>query len=111
MNILEELNDIFSDIGIPLETGIFLDTAPDEYIVIVPLSDTYGFHADDKPNADVQGARISIYSKGNYMSAKKKVVNKLLEEDFTITDRKYITYETDTGYHHYAVDVEKNYEP
>jgi len=28
----------------------------------------------------------------------------------TITDRRYIGYENDTGYHHYAVDVAHYYE-
>ena len=30
--------------------------------------------------------------------------------EFTITDRRYIGYETETGYHHYVVDAQKNYE-
>jgi len=34
----------------------------------------------------------------------------LLQADFVITDRRYIGYEYDTGYHHYAIDVAKEYE-
>ena len=30
-------------------------------------------------------------------------------EDFTITDRRYIGHEDDTGFHHYAIDVAKLY--
>ena len=29
---------------------------------------------------------------------------------FTISDRRYIAHEDDTGYHHYAIDVAKSYE-
>lgn len=34
----------------------------------------------------------------------------LLGAEFTITDRVYLGYEDDTGYHHYAMDVAKHYE-
>ena len=30
--------------------------------------------------------------------------------DFYITDRRYIGFETETGYHHYAIDVAQIYE-
>lgn len=33
----------------------------------------------------------------------------VLNADMTITDRRYIGFETDTGYHHYAIDVAKSY--
>ena len=48
---------------------MFQGPAPDEYLVIVPLDDTFDIHADNNPGIDVQEARISIYSKGNYTSA------------------------------------------
>jgi len=38
------------------------------------------------------------------------MVRLLLADDFTITERRYIGYETETGYHHYVVDVAKHYE-
>lgn len=33
----------------------------------------------------------------------------VLNADMTITDRRYIGFETDTCYHHYAIDVAKSY--
>ena len=39
-----------------------------------------------------------------------QIVKKLLNAEFTITDRRYIGYETETGYHHYVVDAAKHYE-
>ena len=78
--------------------------------MVVPIADTFDLHADNAPGIDVQEARLSLYVQGNYMADKKALVKTLLGADFTITDRRYIGYETETGYHHYAVDVAKYYE-
>ena len=110
MSILEELNTVLEPLGIPLETGIFSDTAPDKYIVIVPLSDTFDIHVDNSPSVDIQEARLSLYCKGSYTKEKNLIVRTLLCADFTITSRSYIGYETETGCHHYNVDVAKYYE-
>ena len=58
----------------------------------------------------MQEARLSLYCQGNYTKDKNALVKVLLAHDFTITDRRYIGYETETGYHHYAVDVAQYYE-
>lgn len=110
MNIFEELNGVLGGLGIPVETGVFSGTAPDAYLVIVPLSDGFGYHADNTPHEDVQEARVSVYSMGNYIAIKNKIVKALVGAEFTITDRRYIGYETEAGYHHYVVDAQKNYE-
>ena len=59
MNILEELNSVLGGLGLPLETGVFSGKAPDEYLVIVPISDGFGYHADNTPHEDVQEARAT----------------------------------------------------
>lgn len=110
MSILSDLQKTLGGLSVPMETGVFQGPAPDEYLVIVPLDDTFDIHADNSPGIDVQEARISIYSKGNYTKLKNTVVKKLLTTDFTITGRSYIGFETDTGYHHYNVDAAKFYE-
>jgi len=110
VSILSDLQVALKPLPIPTETGVFSDTAPDEYIVVVPLTDTFELFADNHPGTDIQEARISIFCKGNYMVAKKAVVKALLMADFTITDRRYNGYETESGYHHYVVDVAKHYE-
>lgn len=109
MSILTELISFFNSILIPVETGVFSDTAPDVYVVITPIADTFGYHADNQPEFDVQEARISLFSKGNYQQTKKQIVGDLIQLDFTLTDRRYLGYENDTGYHHMAIDVEKHY--
>ena len=110
MNLLSESNTLLADCGIPVETGIFSDKAPDVYLVITPLTETFEHHADNAPGCEAQEARLSLYSKGSYTKAKTAIVRKLLSADFYITDRRYIGFETDTGYHHYAIDVAKIYE-
>ena len=110
MSILADLESLLRPLGIPLETGVFKGKAPDIYIVMVPLTDTYALHADNTPGCDIQEVRLSLYAKGNYLSSKRAVLKALLDKEYTITDRRYLGYETETGYHHYAVDVANYYE-
>jgi hypothetical protein len=110
VSVLSDINATLEPLGIPLETGVFKDEAPDKYIVVVPMADSFELHADNTPEYDVQEARISMYAKGSYTKEKNAIVRALLGADFTITDRRYIGYETETGYFHYNVDVAKHYE-
>ena len=110
MSFLEELNTLLTGLGLSVETGVFSEKAPDEYIVITPMADIFDLHAENRPQYETQEARLSLFSKGNYIRRKNAVVRALLAEDFTITSRLYVGHEDDTGYHHYAIDVAKNYE-
>ncbi len=110
MSILSDIQTALSGLDIPIETGVFTDKAPAKYIVVVPLADTFDLHADNAPGCDVQEARISFYAQGSYTKDKNAIVQSLLAAELTITDRRYIGYETETGYHHYAVDVANYYE-
>ena len=110
MSILSELNTLFETANIPVETGIFSGVPPDEYLVLTPLTDTFAVFGDNKPLADINEVRISLFSKNNYLQRKNQLVRILLQADFVITDRRYMGHEDDTGYHHYAIDVAKFYE-
>ena len=110
MSILSELNTLFETANIPVETGVFSGVPPDEYMVMTPLTDTFAVCGDNKPLADINEVRISLFSKNNYLQRKNQLVRMLLQADFVITDRRYIGHEDDTGYHHYAIDVAKYYE-
>ena len=110
MSILEDLQLALATLNIPIETGVFSDVAPYQYIVVIPMSDTFDLHSDNLPRIDVQEARISLYTTGSYTALKNQVVQLLLASSFTITARSYIGFEDDTGYHHYNVDVAKYYE-
>lgn len=107
MSLLSELKIVIEGIGLPVETGVFSDEPPGEYVVVTPLADTYELHADNLPEYETQEARLSLFSRGNYLKRKKQLSKALLAADFTITDRRYIGHEDDTGYHHYAIDVAK----
>jgi hypothetical protein len=109
MNILAELNAVLSPI-LPLETGIFGGVPPDEYIVLTPMTDEFALFGDDAPLAEVSDVRISLFTKGNYLQRKRQITAALLAADFTVTDRRYVGREDDTGYHNYAVDAAKSYE-
>lgn len=109
MSLLSELKIVIEAVGLPVETGVFSDEPPDEYVVVTPLADTYELHADNLPEYEIQEARLSLFSRDNYLKRKKQLSKALLAADFSITDRRYIGHEDDTGYHHYAIDVAKLY--
>ena len=109
MSLLAEVKAIIENCKIPVETGVFSDAPPDTYAVLTPLADSFDLHADNKPGVDVQEVRLSLFCKENYLKIKNRLVKAILNADMTITDRRYIGHEDDTGYHHYAIDVAKSY--
>ena len=66
MSLLSDLKALLTPVGVPIEAGVFSDKAPDQYLVLVPLVDTFDLQADNKPGVDVQEVRLSLYSKGSY---------------------------------------------
>ena len=109
MSLLMELNALLAPI-LPVETGRFSGKAPDEYLVITPLSDTFEAHADNCPQYEIQEARLSLFSKRNYLPLKRQITAALRAAELIVTDRHYVGHEDDTGYHNYAIDVAKIYE-
>lgn len=110
MSILSELNIVLTAVDIPIETGVFSGVPPDEYLVITPMNDTFEVYADNQPQQEIQEARLSLFTKGSYTIRKNQIVKALLMADFTITDRRYIGHEDDTGFHHYTIDALKEYD-
>lgn len=110
MSILAELTALITGLGLRVETGVFKGKAPEEYVVITPIIDTFEVWADNQPYFEVQEARLSLFSKTNYQAQKNKVVKALLQQDFTITERRYIGHEDDTEYHHFSIDTAKAYD-
>ena len=109
MSLLSELNAIAESCSVSVETGVFSDAAPNTYLVLTPLTDSFELHADNQPSVDIQEVRLSLFCRENYTKIKNRLVKAALNADMTITDRRYIGFETDTGYHHYAIDVAKSY--
>jgi hypothetical protein len=109
MSLLEELNITVAPLGLPIETVVFSEPPPDTYLVITPMSEVFQLYADDLPHHEIQEARLSLFSKGSYTAIKNSIVQALLAAEIQITDRLYVGHEDDTGYHHYAIDVAKEY--
>jgi hypothetical protein len=107
--MLEELNTIVERAGLLVETGVFSAIAPDAYVVITPISEHFELFADNAPGMNIEEARLSLFSKGNYGAMKRQLVRFLLAAGFLISERRYIGLEEDTGYHHFAIDVAKEY--
>jgi hypothetical protein len=110
MSILERLNSLLSETNTQIETGVFTDIPPDEYLVITPLVDTLDLYADNLPLMQMEEARISLFTKKNYIGKRNQLTRLLLRAGFLITDRRYLGFENDTKYHHYAIDVMKENE-
>ena len=111
MSLLSDIKTLVtaSPISLTCEVGIFKATpAPDQYVVLDPLGDMFNC-SDDVPETEVQAVRISIYSKTSYTTVAKSIAKALIGAGHTITERRYIGHEDDTGYHHYVIDVEENY--
>ena len=109
MNIIEELSALLTGLCVPFETGHYGGVPPDQYVVIIPLADTFDLSADNRPQVDVQEVQLAIYSKQNYYPLRNKITAALLDADFTITDRRYIEFEADTKFHHAVIDTVKHY--
>ena len=109
MSMLEELNTIVESAGLPVETGVFSSAAPSEYVVITPISEHFELFSDNAPGMNIEEARLSLFSKGNYGLKKRQLVRLLLLAEFLVTERRYIGLEEDTGYHNFAIDVAKEY--
>ena len=110
MSMLEELNMIVTSAGLPVETGVFSTVAPDEYVVITPISEHFELYSDNAPGMNIEEARLSLFSKGNYGSKKDLLVRMLLSAGFLVTERRYGGYEQETDYHLYSLDVAHEYE-
>lgn len=108
MNILSETTAILKPF-LPVETGVFTGIPPNKYAVITPLADSFEGYADNRPRYESQEARISIFDRGNYIKLKNKIVTALLKANITITDRRYLGREAETGLYHYGIDISKTY--
>lgn len=109
MSILAELKLIAQRLAIPVQTGSFQKKPPGTFLVLTPLTESFPEHADDEPQITQPEVRLSLYTKGSYTTLTDALVRMLLIDDFTVISRQYIEFESDTGYHHYEIDVAKVY--
>ena len=92
MSILEDLSVLLKPLGLPFETGVYSKNAPDKYVVLLPLEDSFSLFGDNRPGARIEEARISIFAKGSYTDCRNSLFKALTDNDFTVTtvlrDRK-----------------------
>lgn len=104
--LLENLSQIAKQLGLAYAVSCYTDSpAPDTYLVFTPLTDSFDIFADNTPGIEIEEARISLFTKTNYLALRDQITKALISARLVITARRYIGYEADTGFHHYSIDV------
>lgn len=104
--LLERIRAVADQLGVSFEVGLSRQTPPpDTYLVATPLSDELTVFADNTPGTEIEEARISLFTKTNYLGLRNQLTRALIDAGLTVTARRYIGYEADTGFHHYSIDV------
>lgn len=104
--LLEQLSRIARKLELPYAVSFYADTpAPDTYLVFTPLTDSFEVFADNTPGIEIEEARISLFTKTNYLAMRDQLTRALIDADLSVSARRYVGYEPDTGFHHYSIDV------
>lgn len=104
--LLENLSHIAKQLGLAYAVSCYTDSpAPDTYLVFTPLTDSFEIFADNTPSIEVEEVRIALFTKTNYLGLRNQLTRALIDAGLTVTARRYIGYEADTGFHHYSIDV------
>lgn len=106
MSILTDLVAVCRSQRLPVATSIYLDSpAPPRYAVITPLTETYTLWGDNQPGVNIEEARLNLYIRGDFTPDAAALTKACREHGLTVTARTYVGFETDTGYHHWAIDL------
>lgn len=104
--LLENISHIAKQLGLAYAVSCYTASpAPDTYLVFTPLTDSFDIFADNTPGIEIEQARISLFTKTNYLALRDQITKALISARLVITARRYIGYEADTGFHHYSIDV------
>ena len=104
--LLENLSHIAKQLGLAYTVSCYTASpAPDTYLVFTPLTDSFEIFADNTPGIEVEEVRIALFTKTNYLGLRNQLTRALIDVGLTVTARRYIGYEADTGFHHYSIDV------
>lgn len=104
--LLENISHLAKQLGLAYAVSCYTASpAPDTYLVFTPLTDSFEIFADNTPGIEIEEARISLFTKINYLALRDQITKALISARLVITGRRYIGYEADTGYHHYSIDV------
>lgn len=104
--LLENISHIAKQLGLAYAVSCYTASpAPDTYLVFTPLTDSFEIFADNTPGIEVEEVRIALFTKTNYLGLRNQLTRALIDAGLTVTARRYIGYEADTGFHHYSIDV------
>lgn len=101
MNVNQKIEQTLCDITdeiYPLSYP-YDEEKPDTYIVYNPELEEPGYYADDEDLNWLQYMQIHLFHKGNYISLRKNIRNKLRKADIMVTGIETM-YEKDTQYYH-----------
>lgn len=80
--------------------------SPLSYATMNDADMTWDYHADNYPQVSIDEVRLSVFTKGDWRGLFKSLQKAILsDEELTITARRYVGFETDTDYHHLAIDI------
>ncbi len=105
MTISQKIIKALASLNIPITLVENQVRTASEYIVLIPISDTFPVYANNRPLAEINEMELAVYIKGNYLDLIDKILKLLITAEFAITDRRYVEYEATTKFHHYAIDV------
>ena len=105
MSVNEKIVTALQSLNIPITVAENTKKDLSEFIVLIPLTDRLSGYSDNKPSMTYGEVELALYTKGNYLSLRNRITQLLLEANIGITERRYIEYETETGYHHYIIDA------
>ena len=106
-SITKDIKDLLDVLKIPNEVGLFTpEPAPSIFCVIVPVNDQMSY-AEDIPDNVVSSATVELYVKGNYLTTARKIMTAIVEAGLTLGGAEFVEKESETGFYHYAIEVEK----
>lgn len=109
--LLEQVTAIADHVGLPIAVGLYTDSpAPATYLVATPMSDLFDVFADNTPGVEIEEVRLAVFTTANYLPVRDRLTRALLDAGLTVTARRYVGFEADTGYHHYAIDVASHHQ-
>lgn len=106
MSLLADLTSMCKKLKLPVATVLYTESpAPESYAVLTPLDEVFHLYRDNKPGIDVEEVRLSLFCTTNYRTLAKRITTACINAGLTVTARRYVGHEDDTGYHHWAIDV------
>ena len=109
--LLEQVTGVADRLGLPIAVGLYTDSpAPATYLSATPLNDMFDVFADNTPGVEIEEARLAVFTTGNYLPVRDRLTQALLDAGLTVTARRYVGFEADTGYHHYAIDIASHHQ-